>query len=30
MVSSPLMASEYERQMPDYQTYIDRPLGLPG
>ena len=27
MVSSPLMASEYERQMPDYQTYIDRPLG---
>jgi methylglyoxal synthase len=27
MVSSPLMASEYERQMPDYQAYIDRPLG---
>ncbi len=27
MVSSPLMASEYERQMPDYKTYIDRPLG---
>ena len=27
MVSSPLMASEYERLMPDYQTYIDRPLG---
>lgn len=27
MVSSPLMASEYERQMPDYQNYIDRPVG---
>ncbi len=27
MVSSPLMASEYERLMPDYQTYIDRPVG---
>ena len=27
MVSSPLMASDYERQMPDYQAYIDRPLG---
>ena len=27
MVSSPLMASEYERQMPDYRAYIDRPLG---
>ena len=27
MISSPLMASDYERQMPDYQSYIDRPLG---
>ncbi len=26
MVSSPLMSSGYERQMPDYQTYLDRHL----
>ena len=26
MVSSPLMTSDYERQMPDYQDYINRPL----
>ena len=24
MISSPLMAGDYERQMPDYGTYIDR------
>jgi len=24
MISSPLMTSDYERQMPDYRTYIDR------
>jgi methylglyoxal synthase len=24
MVSSPLMTSDYERQMPDYGSYIDR------
>jgi methylglyoxal synthase len=24
IVSSPLMASDYVRQMPDYGTYIDR------
>jgi methylglyoxal synthase len=24
MISSPLMASDYERQMPDYQAYVDR------
>jgi len=24
MISSPLMTSDYERQMPDYATYIDR------
>jgi methylglyoxal synthase len=24
MVSSPLMSSDYERQLPDYQAYIDR------
>jgi methylglyoxal synthase len=24
IISSPLMTSEYERQMPDYQGYIDR------
>jgi methylglyoxal synthase len=26
MISSPLMTGEYERQVPDYQTYIDRAL----
>ena len=29
MVSSPLMSSGYERQMPDYQTYLDRHLTVP-
>ena len=24
MISSPLMTSDYQRQMPDYRTYIDR------
>ena len=24
MISSPLMTSDYQRQMPDYGTYIDR------
>jgi methylglyoxal synthase len=24
MISSPLMSSDYERQMPNYGTYIDR------
>jgi methylglyoxal synthase len=24
MISSPLMTSDYERQMPDYKSYIDR------
>jgi methylglyoxal synthase len=27
MISSPLMVSDYERQMPDYQAYIDRQIG---
>jgi methylglyoxal synthase len=27
VVASPLMANDYERTQPDYQTYIDRPLG---
>jgi methylglyoxal synthase len=27
VVSSPLMANHYERRLPDYQTYIDRPIG---
>ncbi len=27
MISSPLMTSDYERRMPDYQSYIDRPVG---
>jgi methylglyoxal synthase len=27
MISSPLMASDYERQMPDYQSYVDRQIG---
>jgi methylglyoxal synthase len=27
MISSPLMASDYEREMPDYQSYIDRQIG---
>jgi methylglyoxal synthase len=27
MISSPLMTSDYERQMPNYQAYIDRPIG---
>jgi methylglyoxal synthase len=26
LVSSPLMTSDYERRLPDYQTYIDRSL----
>jgi methylglyoxal synthase len=26
MISSPLMTSDYERQMPNYQAYIDRPI----
>ena len=29
MVSSPLMSSGYERQMPDYQSYLDRPMPSP-
>jgi len=29
MVSSPLMSSGYERQMPDYQTYLDRHVPVP-
>ena len=29
MVSSPLMSSGYERQMPDYQTYLDRQMPVP-
>ena len=29
MISSPLMASGYERQMPDYQSYIDRQIEQP-
>ena len=29
MVSSPLMSSGYERQMPDYQSYIDRQMPPP-
>jgi methylglyoxal synthase len=28
MVSSPLMSSDYERQMPDYQTYLDRQMPI--
>jgi methylglyoxal synthase len=27
MVSSPLMTSDYERQVPDYQSHIDRLVG---
>ena len=27
MVSSPLMTSDYERRMPDYQAYLDRQVG---
>lgn len=26
MISSPLMASDYERQMPDYRAYIERQI----
>jgi methylglyoxal synthase len=26
MISSPLMSSDYERQMPDYQAYVDRQI----
>jgi hypothetical protein len=26
MISSPLMTSDYARQMPNYQAYIDRPI----
>ena len=29
MVSSPLMSSPYERQMPDYRTYLDREMPSP-
>ncbi|MGZ8437717.1 MAG: methylglyoxal synthase [Candidatus Limnocylindrales bacterium] len=29
MVSSPLMSSGYERQMPDYQSYVDRQMPVP-
>jgi methylglyoxal synthase len=29
MVSSPLMSSGYERQMPDYQSYLDRQVPIP-
>jgi methylglyoxal synthase len=29
MISSPLMASDYERQMPDYQSYINRQIEEP-
>jgi methylglyoxal synthase len=29
MVSSPLMSSGYERQMPDYQSYLDRRVPMP-
>lgn len=29
MVSSPLMSSGYERQMPDYQSYLDRQMPVP-
>ncbi len=29
MVSSPLMWSDYERQVPDYQTYLDRQMPSP-
>ena len=28
MVSSPLMSSDYKRQMPDYQSYLDRRMPL--
>jgi methylglyoxal synthase len=27
MISSPLMTSDYERLLPNYQAYIDRPIG---
>jgi methylglyoxal synthase len=27
MISSPLMTSNYERQMPDYQSYVNRQIG---
>ena len=27
MISSPLMTSDYERQVPDYATYVDRFVG---
>jgi methylglyoxal synthase len=27
VVSSPLMTSDYERRLPDYQAYIDRSIG---
>jgi methylglyoxal synthase len=30
MISSPLMTSDYERQMPDYATYIERYAGEGG
>ncbi len=27
MISSPLMSSDYERQMPDYRSHVDRQIG---
>jgi methylglyoxal synthase len=27
MISSPLMTSDYERQMPNYQSYVNRQIG---
>jgi len=30
MISSPLMTSDYERQLPDYRSYVDRPLASNG
>src|SRR5437762_12845482 len=27
MIASPLMSSDYERQMPDYRSYVDRQIG---
>jgi len=30
MISSPLMTSDYERQLPDYRSYVNRPLAADG
>ena len=30
MISSPLMTSDYERQLPDYRSYVNRPLASDG